>query len=182
MKRAILASGIIIIAVVFITVLSLHDARSQAMPFGGTADVDFANKAWEQLNDYEDWKMQSDYYEGQSPHGDVVKVYYSMITVDDEPYHVIAKDNFVGDGLAAEQVAENPDEYFASATIMIQREEGYDPPNDDWFWVKYDADGAVMENPNGTALAGRVAKGSGQGCIACHANARDNDYLFSNDR
>jgi|GEM_PF-3494242 len=30
-------------------------------------------------------------------------------------------------------------------------------------------------------MAGRVAKGMEQGCIACHSNAVDGDYLFAND-
>jgi hypothetical protein len=63
----------------------------------------------------------------------------------------------------------------------VQREVGYDPDNNDWFWVKYGPDGTVDENDAGVALAGRVAKGASTGCIACHANAAAGDYLFVND-
>jgi hypothetical protein len=64
---------------------------------------------------------------------------------------------------------------------MVQREAGYDPENNDWYWVKYSPAGGVEKNEEGTALAGRVAKGAGQGCIACHASARGGDYFFTND-
>jgi len=182
MKRSMLTSGILATCLIAVIGFSLPSVVGQDMPFGGSDDVEFAKNAWEELKGYEDWKMQSDYYEGQSPHGDYVKIYYSMITVDNTPYHVVVKDNFRGDDLTVETVANAPDDYFASATVMIQMDDGYDPKNNNWFWVKYGADGSIMTNPKGMALAGRVAKGSGQGCIACHANARDNDYLFSNDR
>ena len=54
---------------------------------------------------------------------------------------------------------------------------GYDPENQDWFWVKYLPDGALDKNPAGMSLAGRVAKGADQGCIACHSG--EEDYLFT---
>ena len=65
---------------------------------------------------------------------------------------------------------------------MVQREAGYDRDNNDWFWVKYSPGGTIDQNPAGMALAGRVAKGTNTGCIACHASAKDNDYLFTNDK
>lgn len=32
------------------------------------------------------------------------------------------------------------------------------------------------------ALAGRVAKGADQGCIACHQTAEGGDYVYTHDR
>jgi len=157
-------------------------ADTQDMPFGGPDDVAFAGKLWTAMDGYHDWKMQSDYYTGQSPHGDIVRLYYSMATIDGTHYHVIAKDNFRGDNLTADMVAKAPDKYFTSATVMLQREAGYDPDNQNWFWAKYGPDGALMANPKGMKFAGRVAKGMSQGCISCHSQAKDDDYLFSNDR
>lgn len=57
---------------------------------------------------------------------------------------------------------------------------GYDPDNLDWFWARYNPDGSIAENPMGVALAGRVAKGMEDGCIACHAGAAD-DMVFTSD-
>jgi cytochrome c peroxidase len=42
-------------------------------------------------------------------------------------------------------------------------------------------DGSLDENDNGMAMAGRVAKGADKGCIACHAKAKGDDYVFTND-
>jgi hypothetical protein len=32
------------------------------------------------------------------------------------------------------------------------------------------------------SLAGRVAKGANEGCIACHTSAPGKDYVFTHDR
>jgi hypothetical protein len=134
------------------------------------------------MKNYENWPMKSGYYPGQSPHGQFLRLFYNLVNVDGKPYHVIVKDNYGGEGATMETVSASPQEYLAAVTIMLQRETGYDPDNDNWFWVKYGPDGGILKNPNGMALAGRVAKGSDSGCISCHANAEDGDYLFSNDR
>jgi hypothetical protein len=63
---------------------------------------------------------------------------------------------------------------------MFRREAGFDSDNQDWFWVKYLPDGTLDKNPKGMALAGKIAKGSDAGCIACHVGADGDDYLFVN--
>jgi hypothetical protein len=62
---------------------------------------------------------------------------------------------------------------------MFRREAGYDPDNNDWFWVKYTPDGGLHTNPKGMKLAGRVAKGMPQGCLACHGARKGTDYQFN---
>ena len=64
---------------------------------------------------------------------------------------------------------------------MFQRAEGYDPENQNWYWAKYLADGSLDRNEQGMQLAGRVAKGADQGCIACHSGAPGDDYLYTFD-
>jgi hypothetical protein len=140
------------------------------MPFGGKKDVEFANKMWKAMKDYQMWPIQSDMAPGKSPHGAFVRLYYSLVNIDGKPYHVIIKDNFM------------PNKQLAAVTVMLQREDAYDADNNNWFWVKYDADGTVSKNDKGMALAGRVAKGMDTGCIACHKGANDNDYVFTNDK
>jgi hypothetical protein len=78
-------------------------------------------------------------------------------------------------------VQENPADYLMAVTPMVQREQGYDADNNDWYWVKYGPDGSIAMNDMEVAMAGRVAKGMPMGCIACHANAGGGDYLFAND-
>jgi hypothetical protein len=151
------------------------------MPFGGEADIEFAKALWAAMDGYHDWPLASDYYASNAPHGAFVKIYSSIITIEMVPYHVIVKDNFGGEGATLETVAESPGDYLAAVTVMVRREAGYDPDNHNWFWVKYGADGTVDKNDAGVALAGRVAKGMTMGCIACHGNAKDGDYYFTND-
>jgi hypothetical protein len=153
----------------------------EEMPFGGEDDLQFAAKIWDASKGYHDWKLTSAYYTGASPHGMFLRMYYNMVTVDGTPYHVIIKDNFGGEGVTLETLAEDPGKHLMAVTLMVQREAGYDPENNDWFWAKYMADGTVDSNADGMALAGRVAKGMDTGCIACHANAGGSDYLFTND-
>lgn len=151
------------------------------MPFGGEKDVKFAGKLWKAMEGYRGWPMKSGFYPGGSPHGQFLRMYYNVVIVDGRPYHVVVKDNYGGEDATLMKVSKAPEKYLMAVTVMLQREAGYDPDNMDWFWVKYQPDGTVDKNPKGMALAGRVAKGMDAGCIACHANAMDDDYLFVND-
>ncbi len=161
---------------------AMETEMEMEMPFGGEADVEFAKAVWVEMDSYHDWHLTSDFYPGVSPHGGFLKMYYNVVTIDETPHHIIIKDNFGGEGATLETVSESPGDYLMAVTVMLQREAGYDPDNNDWFWVKYAADGAVDKNDMGMALAGRVAKGMTMGCIACHVNAKDGDYLFVNDQ
>lgn len=182
MKMRIGIVGLIIILLIGATAFVTQPLSSQDMAFGSASDIAFAEKVWKAMDGYQAWKMASDYYPGTSPHGKFLRLYYNVINVDDMSYHVIVKDNFGGEGATMETVSGSPDDYLAAVTIMVQREDGYDPDNDNWFWVKYGPDGSILKNPKGIALAGRVAKGTGSGCIACHKDAKDGDYIFVNDR
>ncbi len=175
--------GIVIVLVAVLTAAGFGDDQQQMMaPFGGEEDVAFAQQAWQAIQGYEDWKLQSSIYEGQSPHGAWLKMYHSYIEVAGSSYPVIIKDNFGGEGITMGKVEQDPSQWLAAVTIMVQREEGYDSENMDWFWAKYGSDGTLDTNPNGMKLAGRVAKGMNQGCIACHQRAGGGDLLFFNDR
>ncbi len=156
-------------------------AQTDGKPFGGDEDVAFAAKVWEAIDGYHGWRVKTDIMMGRSPHDDYLQTYWSVINVGDDYYHAVVKDNFYGEDLTAEMVAESPGEYLDAVTVMIQRGAGYDPDNNNWYWVKYNPDGNVATNPKDMKLAGRVAKGADQGCIACHAAAEGGDYLFTND-
>ena len=182
MKRAMIFGSLasIILVVLALSIFS-QPVGTQEMAFGGKEDVEFANRLWKAMKDYQKWLMKSDFYPGASPHGQFLRLYYNMVNVNGKPYHVIVKDNFGGEGARLETVSQSPEKYLAAVTVMVQREAGYDSDNNDWFWVKYKADGTIDKNPQGMALAGRVAKGMDVGCIACHQQAEGNDYVFTND-
>ena len=191
MKRSNLVLGSLIAAVlvtfsfaIFSQVAFSADKKvvtKTQMPFGGKDDVTFANDLWKAMNGYENWLMKSDVRMGMSPHGDFIRLYYNIVNVNAKPYHVIIKDNYGGDGVTLNMVSESPEKYLMAVTVMVQREKGYDSDNNDWFWVKYNADGTVSKGDKDVAMAGRIAKGMDTGCIACHKAAKDNDYVFTND-
>lgn len=163
------------------TVCSEKDGKVAAEPFGGAADVAYAESLWDLMDGYLDWPMKSDVLVGGTPHGAFVRLYYNTLQVEGRNVHVVAKDNYGGEGATIESVSAAPADYLGAVTVMVQREPGYDPENDNWYWGKYLPDGSLDVNPAGAQLAGRVAKGAETGCIACHLAAEDADYLFSND-
>lgn len=157
------------------------EGQSKTPPFGTQEDIEFAEKLWQAMDGYDEWRMRSGVYPGTSPHGAFLRVFYNVVHVDGEPYHIIVKDNYVGDDVTKKQVEASPDEHLGPVTIMLQRNAGYNPDHGDWYWVKYGPDGSIEKNPKGMSLAGRVAEGTDSGCIACHGNAQGDDYIFTND-
>lgn len=162
----------------------LMSAQVSAQPFGTPSDTAYAAQLWQALvaaNLAGAGAMQSKAYPGQHPHGAVLQNWESTVSVDGQDGAVIVKRNYGGEGVSVQAVAESPDQFLDSVTVMFKRA-GYDPDNNDWFWAKYLPDGSLDKNPKGMQLAGRVAKGAAQGCIACHSAAPGGDMVFTNDR
>jgi len=154
-------------------------------PFGDKAAVRFAGKLWQSLNQANlvgDSTIHTNPYEGQPPHGKVLETLYGKVTVNGRYAPVIVKKNYRGKEVTTEYVADEPDEFLRSITVMYKREKGYDSADKDWFWVKYAPNGKILKNPKGMALAGRVVKGAPKGCIACHQAAPGGDFVYNNDR
>ena len=59
------------------------------------------------------------------------------------------KNNYGGDGVSEQTVANDPGGNLGAVTVMYKREGGYDPDNADWFWAKYKPDGSLDVNPKG---------------------------------
>ena len=160
-------------------------AGDMEMPFGTPADIAYAAEIWAAMQS-DDFvgpdSIVTNSYPGNEPHGELLEIITSDALIDGHEGTLIAKKNYTGDSITSLDVANDPDAYLNSVTIMFQRRPGYDSDNDDWFWAKYAPDGTVMSNPMGMALAGRVARGMDTGCIACHVNAPGSDYVFSHDR
>lgn len=149
-------------------------AHGQMAPFGNDEDVAYAETLWNQLesaNLIGEGSITSRPYEGVEPHGFVLETVAAKVTVDGHTGIAIVKKNYGPEGVSVEDVVADPGEHLAAITVMYKREAGYDPEDQDWFWVKYLADGSLDKNPAGTQLAGKVAKGADAGCIACHQGA-----------
>lgn len=155
--------------------LSAGVALSQDAPFGGDEDVAYAKSLWDVMTEARlvgDDTIKVRPFEGSEPHGTIQEVLATTATVDGHQGELLVKRNHGGaEGLSVQDVYDNPTEHLAAITIMFKREEGYDPENQDWFWAKYLPSGELDKNPKGMLLAGRVAKGADQGCIACHTGA-----------
>ncbi len=153
--------------------------------FGGEADVAFALRLWEQLQEARlvgASAIESRPYEGIEPHGVILTTLQSTLSLDGHEGAVIVKNNYVGKNVSVQSVADNPRLNLGAVTVMFRREAGYDPETRNWFWAKFNNDGTLSTNPRGVQLAGRVAKNPEDGCIACHRFAPGNDYVFLNDR
>jgi hypothetical protein len=146
------------------------------MPFGATKDVNFAVDLWSSLKKSRmvgNKRMNSKAFEGNEPHGAIQQVLTADLMVRGRTGRAIVKINHMGgEGVTLEDVYANPDKYLAAYTVMFKREKGYDTENKDWFWAKFDPKGNLDSMmPGGPKLAGRVAKGMPDGCIACHVGA-----------
>lgn len=168
------------------TAAMLPAMGAKAAPFGNPEDIDFAKKVWQALVDARLVGPKAFHpmpYETAPPHGNIVETIDGMLTVDGRESIVIVKKNMgKRDETTLQQVAKDPDKFTTSVTVMFKMEPGYDTENKDWFWAKFLPDGTMDKNPKGMSLAGRVAKGADQGCIACHTGAEGGDMVFIHDR
>ena len=152
------------------------------MPFGDTDSVAWSRALWQALNQagLAGASARPDgVYQGTHPHGAMLETLYDRVKVKGVEGEVIVKRNYGGPGISAAKVAANRDAWLKAVTVMFKREPGYDSENQDWFWAKYQPDGSLFTNPKGMKLAGRVAKGMPQGCIACHKAAPGGDMLYT---
>ena len=158
---------------------------SVAAPFGGENDTAYASKLWQQMaasNLVGEYAFYSTPYKGALPHGDYLDTIDAHLSVDGHQGRLLLQRNYTGSGLSKAMVANEPEKYLETVTVMYKREKGYDKENQNWFWVKYSPTGEVLKNPEDMAMAGRVAKGTREGCIACHTAAPGGDMVFNNDR
>jgi hypothetical protein len=163
----------------------------QAAPFGNSDDLSYAKSVWNALaraNLVGEDAIQGTPYDGQDPHGKILVTLDSTITVHNnlagpngDKGVAIVKRNYGGPSITKKSVADNPYNDLKAVTVMFKRE-GFDPEDQDWFWVKFKPNGGLHTNPKGIKLAGKVAKGMPKGCIACHKAASGGDFVFNNDR
>lgn len=161
-------------------------AQADAPPMGAPADVTYAQKLWRALAAVNLVGPQArplkPFFGGAKPHGMILELTYQDLRVGDHTGFLVLKRNYDGTDVSVQNVALDRERYLTSITVMYRREIGYDPDNQNWFWVKYRPDGSLFRNPNGVQMAGRILKGSTRdesgGCIYCHASAGGGDYVF----
>ncbi len=152
--------------------------EAQPAPFGTAEDLDIAAALWAEMAGYTtEWSTYpglEGFRESGAPHGNYVRFFVNALAAANPAApsdgYVIIKENFA-----------EADASTLGAITVMKRIDRYNPEEGDWFFVKFEPDGAVSTNEEGVALAGRVGTGSDVGCIACHRAAQDGDFLFAND-
>jgi hypothetical protein len=140
---------------------------------GVPAPEPFERKFWAYLAEanYRNWApwpgQDGEFTKGKSPHGQQLKMYVNR-TVAGKPGDpplgsIIIKENFSADSSL-------------TAITVMYRSKGFSEETKDWYWVKYNPDGAVALKDD-TRLAGKV-----DSCIECHRGAKGDDYIFANDK
>ena len=192
MKPTLAISALAAVAIGAVATADQHlvkpSAEETKPPFSGEANVAYAEALWDALaeaNFVGENAIVTYPYEGQAPHGMVLEYLETEFTFEGHTDLLIVKKNYAAEGdfeEAEAAILNNRMEQLDSVTVMFQREEGYDPDHQNWFWAKYQADGSLATNPKGMQLAGRVAKGADAGCIACHQAAEGGDYIYTHDK
>ena len=97
-----------------------------------------------------------------SPHGALLTTY-----LNDVAHETIRnKQGVLLDGSIIVKENYMPDGTFVGVTVMY-KVKGYDPPTNDWFWVKWSAEGAIEK------------EGKVESCISCHGTKRGNDFIWT---
>jgi hypothetical protein len=156
--------------------VALASRPAEDTRFGGEEDVDFAKELWKSVEGHPRWRLASDVARGRGPHGGFQRTFSTWVPVRGEPRPVLVVDAYGGEGATPERIESGGAAWLSSVAIMVQRESGYDPGRQDWFYAAYRPDGEILEGDGGERLAGRVPA-----CMACHSGAKGDDFLFSND-
>jgi len=182
-----MAAALVVLGLVLGGCQSMMRGMGMGPPMGSSEDIDDANQLWaalEKANLAGPRAVTLKPYKGMPPHGAVLEVTHRNLSVNGHRGIAIVKRNYGGPGVSVASVAANRGKFLKAVTVMYKREAGYDADNQDWFWAKYKPDGTLhVKEKMGMkiALAGRVAKGKPEGCIACHQGAPGGDYVFAKD-
>jgi Cytochrome P460 len=121
-------------------------------------------------NRWKSWAEAVSDREVQSPHGGKARVYANKAAAESQafPPH--------GSILVREDFDEKEKR---TAISVMYRFKGTDPAHNDWYWLRYTENGAIVKAPaeeGGKPMAGKVAS-----CIECHGKAAGEDWVFAND-
>ncbi|MCG8556062.1 MAG: hypothetical protein MJD61_12365, partial [Proteobacteria bacterium] len=156
--------------------------NNEPLPFGNMAERDAAEALWTEMTQgggytqapWMPFPGKPGFQASAAPHGAFVKLFLNAEALK-RPFApgdnaIVVKENYTA----------QMDTALDSVTVM-KKMAGYDPETQDWFWAKYSPSGAILRNPAGIPLAGKIGKGGSAGCVPCHSGAGDGDYFFTND-
>ncbi len=180
------------IAVASVVTLGLTSAAlAQDAPFGSPGEVEFANQLWQQMAAARlvgrDAIQTTTYEGGTGLHSVTIVTVQGQVEVNGSTGLALVKKNFrTADGTPAAEADVFAGTVGGPVTVMYQREVGYDPDNQDWFWAVFTPAGDVVVNPLGMNMAGKIVGGGAMAeapfnCIACHTAAPGDDMVFLHD-
>lgn len=152
---------------------------------GMPEDDAYAAKVWEYMVANKlvgDNRIRSYTFEGTRPHGSIQDVVIiQQADIDGHTGRLIVKHNY---GSKDEEKKLTPKEVYKGSqaenleavTIMFQREAGYDPDNNNWFWAEYKPDSSIIVY-EGQRLSGRSPL-----CIGCHTALGGKDLEIINGK
>ena len=160
MKRIMLALAL---AMVFALIgTAFVAAQMMDMPKAeGAALWEFISKT----DDYTKWEMwpgKEGIYPGKSPHGMFLKLFVNKPAME-----AIKAGKPFPDGAILVKENYGEDKTSLMAITPMYRMKDYNAEGGDWFWAKYGTKGEVQ------------AEGKIEGCIKCHAQVKDKDWVFS---
>jgi hypothetical protein len=173
MKQSLISispSRLIVLGLLSVVLAACSNAGDDLPDTTGAAVFEYVTET----NDYKSWDTwPSDQWNDFSvnlvsgePHGNIVHIYVNDITLEAaENYDgslpegsMIVKENYVGTDV------NNPGTL--DALTVMYKVDGYNPEANDWFWVKVKPNGSVD------------AEGAVDGCIGCHSQPNNRDYVL----
>jgi hypothetical protein len=161
--------------------------RHGGQPFS-EQDAEQATQFFQEINaaPYTEWAFEPNvpegFYVGVEPHGMILRVFINDLASGDleggrlagEAFSdgaIIVKENHMPmgvdiSGMDLQAPVPEFEGNLAALTFMV-KVPGYNPEAGDWFWAKMSPDGKID------------SAGKAQGCIACHSQAVDSDYVFN---
>ena len=153
---------------------STRTERQSTQGSTARAEAPFEDRFWKYLQQaqYRNWAplpgVSGDAYDGNSPHGDKVRLYANRTAAAGEG-------KFPTGSILILEGFDSTGTKLRAVTVM-QRKEGFAPDAGDWHWTKYETDGTV------SAIKGVRAIGKVGMCTECHRSAGGSDFVFANDR
>ncbi|MBM4369957.1 MAG: cytochrome P460 family protein [Deltaproteobacteria bacterium] len=128
---------------------------------GCASDEADAEALWEEIQGYDGW-AQLEAWAGVKASCDGTHGPYVQIWHDDGAATLVEGDVAIApDGATLVKEAYESDASTLKSVAVMQKRDGYDADNGDWFWAMYGADGSVSQ------------AGSLSGCYGCHASGTD---------
>ncbi len=158
--------GVVVVPVVAVAVALLVLVPCRSVPLPAATGRSLYTHITDE-DDYRQWRLWPDkgeLYVGQEPHGAFLTAYVS----DRAHSAIVGRKGAIPAGSIIVKENYDVDKNLDSLTVMY-KVAGYNPDDGDWFWVKYRPDGTID-------FEGKLA-----GCIECHGQMRDNDFIYTSD-